>query len=75
MKTIKSERAIDSALRKGISQIFENPGGVILDFGKHPVKLNAIAKAVKSRIEVSCRFQIDVMVICNEELQMVLRYI
>jgi hypothetical protein len=74
LKTIKSERAIDSALRKGISQIFENPGGVILDFGKHPVKLNAIVKAVKSRIEVSCRFQIDVIVIYNEELQMVLRY-
>ena len=74
LKTIKSERAIDSALRKGISQIFENPGGVILDFGNNPVKLKSIELAVKSRIESSCRFQIDIIIICKGELQMILRY-
>ena len=39
LKTIKSEKSVDSALRKAISQIYDKPGGVILDFGKNYVRL------------------------------------
>ncbi|MBR1673669.1 MAG: hypothetical protein IJ703_01800 [Eubacterium sp.] len=58
LKTVKSERSVDSALRKAISQIYEKPGGVILDFGKNNVKLSQIEAAIKSRLESSCRFKV-----------------
>ncbi|MCR5225869.1 MAG: hypothetical protein K6E27_01490 [Eubacterium sp.] len=74
LKTIKSEKAVDSALRKAISQIYDKPGGVILDFGKNNVRLPQIESAIKSRIESSCRFKIDVMIIINGQLRKVLRF-
>lgn len=75
LKTLKSERSIDSALRKAIEQIYNNPGGVILDFGKNKVQLPLIESAVKSRIESSCRFKIDIIIICDGKLRKVLQYL
>ena len=75
LKTLKSEKSIDSALRKAISQIYDKPGGVILDFGNNKaVSMAKIESAVKSRIEVSCRFNIDVMVIRFGKIEKVFRY-
>lgn len=74
LKTVKSDRSVDSALRKAISQIYERPGGVILDFGKNSVRLPQIEAAVKSRLESSCRFKMDVIIIISGKLQKVLRF-
>ncbi len=74
LKTLKSEKSVDSALRKAIGQIYEKPGGVILDFGKNTVRLPQIESAVKSRIEASCRFKVEIMIVCSGTLQNVLRY-
>ena len=75
LKTLKSEKSIDSSLRKAIGQIYDNPGGVILDFGKNPVHLSQIEKAVRSRVESSCRFKIDILIICESKLTKALRYV
>lgn len=75
LKTLKSEKSIDSSLRKAIGQIYDNPGGVILDFGKNPVHLSQIEKAVRSRVEASCRFKIDILIICESKLTKALRYV
>ena len=74
LKTVKSDRSVDSALRKAISQIYERPGGVILDFGKNSVRLPQIEAAVKSRLESSCRFKMDVIIIISGKLKKVLRF-
>lgn len=74
LKTLKSEKSIDSAVRKAIGQIYDNPGGIILDFGKNTVSVNRIESAIKSRIDASCRFKVDVMIICAKKLQKVIRY-
>ena len=74
LKSVKSERSVDSALRKAISQIYEKPGGVILDFGKNNVRLSQIEAAIKSRLESSCRFRIDIIIVVSGNLQKVLRY-
>ncbi|MBQ6230890.1 MAG: hypothetical protein IJJ74_07200 [Eubacterium sp.] len=74
LKTVKSERSVDSALRKAISQIYEKTGGVILDFGKNNVKLSQIEAAIKSRLESSCRFKVDIMIITCGRLKRVFRF-
>ena len=38
LKTISNEKAANSALRKGVNQIFDNPGGVMLDCRKFSVE-------------------------------------
>lgn len=75
LKTLKSEKSIDSALRKAISQIYSNPGGVILNFGKNQIKISQVLLIVKSRIETSCRFKMDVMIMSLGKLEQVIRCI
>lgn len=74
LKSVKSEKSIDTALRKAIGQIFDNPGGVILDFQNTLEKKSQIEAVIKSRIETSCRFRIHIIIIYKEKLYKVLEY-
>lgn len=74
LKSLSSEKAIDSALRKAISQIYVNPGGVILDFGKNKIDLQKIYNKIEERISTSCRFKIDIMIINYKKLLKVIRF-
>ena len=74
LKTLKSPKAIDSALRKGIEQIFMNPGGVILDFEKIVESIREVETKIKSRIETSCRFKIDIIIMFMGNFEKVIRY-
>ena len=74
LKTLKTPKAIDSALRKGIEQIFMNPGGVILNFENKFESIKEVETKIKSRIETSCRFKIDIMIMSINILEKVVRY-
>ena len=74
LKNTTSAKTVDSVLRKAIHQIMDNPGGVILDFGKNPIQLNSIESAIDTRIKKSCRFSMDIMIIAGGELKKVTRY-
>ncbi len=74
LKTLKSEHSIDSAMRKAITQIYENPGGVILDFGRSSINLKKVENAIRDRLESNCRFKIDIMIVINSQLKKVIRY-
>lgn len=74
LKTLKSAKSIDSALRKAIEQIFGNPGGVILDFENGIDNISQIEKMIKSRVETSCRFKIDIIIMSINKLEKVVRY-
>ncbi len=74
LKTLKTAKSIDSALRKAIEQIFVNPGGVILNFENGIDSISKIEKMIKSRIETSCRFKIDIIIMSINTLEKVVRY-
>lgn len=74
LKTLKLEKSIDSALRKGIEQIFMNSGGVILDFETNFDNINQIEKNIKSRIVASCRFQIGIIILYKTKLKKIIRF-
>ena len=74
LKTLKSPKAIDSALRKGIEQIFMNPGGVILNFENKVESVKEVETKIKSRIETSCRFKIDIIIMFMGKIEKVRRY-
>ena len=74
-KTTSSAKAIDSALRKAMKQIQENPGGIILDITNNKDSLDEIYKAIESRIERrNFTGDIDVIVIKSKKIVSILRH-
>lgn len=74
-KTVSSAKAIDSALRKALKQIQENPGGIILDITNNKDSLDDIYKAIESRIERrNFTGDIDVIIIKNKKIVSILRH-
>lgn len=74
LKNTGSAKSVDSVLRKALKQIRENPGGVIIDFGKSKDSIARIESAISERIRKSCRFSIDVMVLKHGKVVKVIRY-
>ena len=74
LKSITSAKAADSAVRKGIKQIFDNPGGIILDIGQNDIDVSALKDVVNNRMMRSNSLQADVMLIKQGKMHFVLRY-
>ncbi len=74
LKNTHSAKTVDSVLRKGIHQIMQNPGGIILIIGDSNSPLKSIEAAIETRIKKSCRFTIDVLIVVNEKLVKALRF-
>ena len=75
LKTITTEKSVDSALRHALKQIFDNPGGIIIDC-KNKMNDKLLLDNISNRI---CRYQdsnfiIDVMVINSNNQIRVLRF-
>lgn len=74
LKTLSSETSIDSALKKAIRQIRYNPGGVLFQFEKAEIQLAKCEKIIFNRINTSCRFHMDIVLLVQGKLLKVLRY-
>ncbi|WP_298594773.1 minor capsid protein [uncultured Mitsuokella sp.] len=74
LKTISTEKAADSAIRHGLKQIEENPGGFILDFVGESLNLEELTAVIYRRLHRSAKSSTDVIVSSKEELIAVLRY-
>ena len=59
--------------KKGIKANFDNPGGIILDYGEHEIT-DEILAVVRRRIERSNLSNIDVIFLPNGKLIQILRY-
>lgn len=74
LKNVTTEKAANSAIRKGIHQIRDNPGGIILEYDKE-IDVNELAKVIESRVKVSADdVQFDLMIVENKELRNVIRF-
>ena len=74
LKSITTVKASDSALRSAVKQISENPGGIILDCGTNKITGSALKDAVENRIERSCDFDADILVIQEKKLYAAYRH-
>lgn len=74
LKTTTTEKSADSALRSALKQIYENPGGAILDYGDRDVDLKAVLDVVKRRLLRQEQCNADILIIQREELKAALRY-
>ena len=63
LKTLQTVTAIDSALRHGVKQIENNPGGILLNFSDIDLDLSDIAPLILNRLRRSASSDMDVMIL------------
>lgn len=73
LKNPSTATSTDNAVKKALKQIFENPGGIILDYGPHEIS-DKILAVVKRRIERSNLLAVDVIFLQGGQLVKILRY-
>ena len=61
-------------VKKGLSQIFRNPGGIIIDVSSLRESMPKIEAVIAERMGTSMKHTVDVMIIKNLSLVKVLRY-
>ena len=61
-------------LKKGLSQIFKNPGGIVLDISSLKTDTTRIEHIITERMQTSLKHSVDVMIIRRNKLIKVLRY-
>ena len=73
LKTVASEKAADSAVRHGVKQIADNPGGIILQFDAvlNAEKLKKVVADRLSRSKIEC---LDIIFLNGDKLVGIFRY-
>ena len=74
LKSLTSAKAADSAVRKGIKQIYDNPGGIILDIGDNDVSIEELLKITTKRMIRSNDFEADIILVKKGRFYKALRY-
>ena len=74
LKGPTTAKAPDSALRKGMSQILSNSGGIILDFRDCDVAIDEALVTINDRMTRPESIETDVMIIHRGKLIKVIRY-
>ena len=63
LKTTTTEKAANSAIRKGLKQIRENPGGIILDYKYCDVSVDSLRKTIDMRMQWYNESTVDIMIV------------
>lgn len=74
LKSPSTEKAADAAIRHGIKQIHDNPGGIMLDFQDHDINYNVLRSIIDKRMRRNKLEDIDIMVIHRGKVISILRY-
>lgn len=75
LKTTSSEKSANSAVRHGLQQIRENPGGIILNFGERDFSMDELQRVLSLRMQWTRMEQnVDIMIVSKGVLKKVLRY-
>lgn len=75
LKTASTEKSANSAVRHGLKQIQENPGGIILNYGENNISVDLLTDVLKKRLSASATQNVDILVLSHDELLAVQRFI
>lgn len=73
LKSASTAKAADSAIRKGIHQIEDNPGGVFLDYGENRVSIEEVKEVVANRLRRSSKEDVDVIIVMAGKIESIMR--
>lgn len=74
LKSTSTAKSANSAIRHGLQQIRENPGGVILNYNNNEIVLEEVVDVIEKRMKWSNLGQVDVMILENNKIKKILRY-
>ena len=74
LKSTSTSKSVNSAIRSGMKQIYENPGGIILNFGDEEIDLVEIKNAIDVRMGWYADGSADIIIISKERVIKVWRY-
>ena len=75
LKTLTTEKAANSAIRQGLKQIENDPGGIILDYRGRPIDLELLESVICKRLQWKRdRPPLDLMIILSDDDVMIWRY-
>lgn len=75
LKTASTEKSANSAVRHGLKQIQENPGGIILNYGQNTISVDLLKEVLRKRLTASATQDVDILVICKDTLLTVQHFI
>ena len=73
LKNISTEKAADSAIRKGLKQIFKKPGGLIIELDDE-MDLDELKGVIIDRMQRGYHSQIDIIVKNKKDMLFIWRY-
>lgn len=74
LKTTTTEKAANSAIRKGLKQIRDNPGGIILDYKDCDISVDSLCKVIDMRMQWYNESAVDIMIVNKGKTVKILRY-
>lgn len=74
LKTVTTEKSADSAIRHGLKQIWENPGGIFLDYRGKEIDIAVLELVINSRMRHSKIESVDIVAVLDDNTVRVFRY-
>ena len=75
LKTVSTEKAANTAIKRGLQQIKQNPGGIILDYGDIEISMEELEKVIAKRMQwLHEGSSADIMIVKDGEVVKILRY-
>lgn len=74
LKSTTTEKAANSAIKSGLKQIKENPGGIILNFEDIDFSMDELIKVIDQRMWWYPNDIVDIMIISKGKVVKILRY-
>lgn len=74
LKSPKNEEGANSLIRKGMRQIVENPGGIMLDYEDKDISFEKLQRIIDKRMEWVHDKTVDIMIVRNGKIIRILRY-
>lgn len=75
LKDVSTEKAANTAIKRGLSQIKPNPGGIILNYGEQEINLDVLLEVIDKRMQwLKDGTSVDIMLVLKNGGLKVLRY-
>ena len=75
LKDASSEKAANTAIKRGLSQIKPNPGGIILNYGEQEINLEVLLEVIDKRMQwLKGGTSVDIMLVLKGGEVKILRY-
>lgn len=75
LKSVTTEKAANTAIKRGLAQIKKNPGGLILNYGDHDISMEILLAVIGKRMQwLPEGGKADVLVVIRGEIIKVFRY-